>query len=73
MEQKPTFRGRDMNSFSSWVNSQLVYPERSKFLRFEGTVLLRFTIDQDGNLKDLDAEAYRVVSSSPRWQPGRCI
>lgn len=83
MEQKPTFLGRDMNSFSTWVNSQLVYPERSKFLKSEGVVHLRFTIDQNGELMDLEvlkdsgdpdlnAEALRVVSSSPRWQPGWC-
>ena len=45
-----------------------------------GRVILQFTIDVDGNLKDievvrgvdpvLDAEAIRVVRSSPRWTPG---
>ena len=42
---------------------------------------LQFTIEKDGKLDDvkvvqssgdryLDAEAFRVVSSSPDWQPG---
>ena len=47
----------------------------------QGRVTLQFTIDSDGsvvNVKvlrgvhpDLDAEAVRVVSSSPKWEPGK--
>lgn len=81
MEQKPTFQGQGTNAFSEWVNSKLVYPESSKRAGHEGTVKLRFIIDQHGNLTNLEmvessgdpalnAEAYRVVSSSPQWQPG---
>ena len=81
LEQKPTFMGHDANSFSNWVNSRLVYPESSRKVGSEGIVKFRFTIDQNGDLTDLvmvessgdpalNAEAYRVVSSSPRWQPG---
>jgi len=46
-----------------------------------GRVTLRFVIDKDGRLLDpeiirgvdpaLDAEALRVVLSSPRWTPGK--
>lgn len=82
LEQKPTFMGRDANSFSNWVNSRLVYPESSRKAGSEGMVRLRFIINQNGDLSDvemvessgdpaLNAEAYRVVSSSPKWEPGR--
>ena len=81
LEQKPTFMGHDANFFSNWVNSRLVYPESSRRAGSEGIVRLRFLIDQNGDLTNvemvessgdpaLNAEAYRVVSSSPRWQPG---
>ena len=81
VEQKPTFNGRDANEFSKWVNSQLVYPEIAKENGVEGRVILQFTIEKDGRLQDvkvlrtpdesLAQEAVRVVSSSPKWEPGR--
>jgi protein TonB len=81
VEQKPTFNGGDANEFSKWVNSRLVYPELAKDNGIEGRVVLQFTIDTDGRVRDvtvlgspdesLSREAVRVVSSSPRWEPGR--
>ena len=81
LDQKPSFQGGTSNAFSQWVNAHLVYPERSRNAGSEGTVRLRFTIEKDGKLDDisvvessgdslLDAEAFRVVSSSPDWKPG---
>ena len=79
-ESKPEFLGGDANRFSSWVNEQLVYPEVCKVVGLMGTVILQFTVDYDGSLTDirvvkgvhplLDAEAKRVVKSSPKWTPG---
>lgn len=81
VEQKPTFQGKDVNSFSAWVNSRLVYPELAKENGIEGRVTLQFTIGKDGRLQNLKVlgapdptlaeEAVRVVSSSPKWEPGR--
>ena len=81
VEQKPTFNGRDANEFAKWVNSKLVYPEVAKENGVEGRVILQFTIGKDGRLQDvkvlrtpdesLAQEAVRVVSSSPKWEPGR--
>jgi TonB family protein len=80
VEQKPTFNGGDANEFSKWVNSQLIYPKKAKKNGIQGRVTLQFTIDKSGEIRDvyvirgvdrsLDAEAYRIVSSSPRWSPG---
>jgi len=80
MEQKPTFNGGDTNEFSKWVNSRLVYPERAKDEGIQGRVTLRFTVDADGEVRDvtvlrgvhedLDSEALRVISASPKWEPG---
>ena len=81
VEQKPTFQGGDANDFSRWVNTRLVYPEIAKENGIEGTVYLQFTIGADGRMQDvkvvrspdetLSKEALRVVSSSPKWEPGR--
>ena len=81
VEQKPTFNGGDANGFARWVNSRLVYPEVAKDNGIEGRVTLQFTIGKDGHLVDvkvlsapdesLAQEAVRVVSSSPKWEPGR--
>ena len=81
VEQKPTFNGGDANGFAKWVNSRLVYPEIAKENGIEGRVTLQFTIGKDGRLQDvkvlnspdesLAQEAVRVVSSSPKWEPGR--
>jgi len=81
VEEKPKFNGGDANDFSKWVNSKLVYPEIAKENGVEGRVTLQFTIGKDGRLQDvkvlsapdesLAQEAVRVVSSSPKWEPGR--
>ena len=81
VEQKPSFNGGDANEFSKWVNSKLVYPEIAKENGVQGRVTLMFTVEADGRVtnvrvargvdESLDKEAVRVVSSSPRWKPGR--
>ena len=80
-DEKPTFNGGDANEFSKWVNSRLVYPEIAKENGIEGRVTLQFTIAKDGRLENvkvlsapdetLAQEAVRVVSSSPKWTPGK--
>lgn len=80
IEQKPTFNGGDANEFSKWVNSKLKYPELAKKDGVQGRVTLQFTVGADGVVRnvmvlrgvreDLDAEALRVVSASPNWEPG---
>ena len=81
VEQKPSFNGGDANEFSKWVNSRLVYPAIAKKNGIQGRVTLQFTIEADGRVTNvrvlrgvdtaLDAEAVRVVSSSPNWKPGK--
>ncbi|MBP5333680.1 MAG: energy transducer TonB [Bacteroidales bacterium] len=81
VETKPSFNGGDANEFSKWVNSRLVYPEIAKENGVQGRVTLQFTVESDGRVTNvkvlrgvdpsLDKEAVRVVSSSPKWKPGR--
>ena len=80
IEQKPTFNGGDAAAFSVWVNSQLQYPEQAKTDGVQGRMLIEFTIGADGTVgdvkivkgvrEDLDAEALKVIASSPKWEPG---
>ena len=81
VDVKPEFNGGDANEFSKWVNSQLKYPEQAKKDEIQGRVTLQFTVGADGVVRDvkvirgahelLDAEALRVVSASPKWEPGQ--
>ncbi|MBR6414985.1 MAG: energy transducer TonB [Bacteroidales bacterium] len=81
VEEKPSFNGGDANEFSKWVNQRLVYPEIAKENGVQGRVTLQFTVNADGSVSNvkvlrgvdpaLDKEAVRVVSSSPKWKPGK--
>ena len=81
IEVKPTFNGGDAGEFVKWAYSQLNYPEKAKKDKAQGRVLVQFTIGTDGSVsnlelvkgvrEDLNAEVLRVVSSSPKWEPGK--
>ena len=80
VETKPSFQGGDENAFSRWVNTQLVYPEKAKADGVQGRIIAQFTVDAEGYLRnvkilsgvreDLNNEVIRVLSASPRWNPG---
>jgi protein TonB len=81
VEEKPSFNGGDANEFSKWVSQHLEYPEIAKENGVQGRVTLSFTVNADGTVSNvkvlrgldpaLDKEAVRVVSSSPKWKPGK--
>ena len=81
VEEKPKFQGGDANAFSKWVAEHLNYPEIAKENGVQGRVMLQFTVNPNGTVSgvkvlrgidpSLDKEAVRVVSSSPKWTPGR--
>lgn len=78
---RPRFLGGDANEFRKWVDARIVYDPEAKAEGIQGRVMLQFTIEEDGTLDKvrvirgvdprLDAEAVRVVSSSPAWIPER--
>lgn len=78
LQPRPTFMGGDANSFRKWVQERIVYDPEAKAEGVRGRVTLQFTIEVDGTLDNvkvlrgidprLDAEAVRVVSSSPKWK-----
>lgn len=80
IDKKPTFNGGDAYEFLKWVKANLVYPAEAKAAGKQGKLILQFTVQENGKVADvkvlrgidpaLDAEAIRVLSSSPDWEPG---
>ncbi len=81
VEDMPTFQGKDVNAFRDWVAKHIKYPEIAAENGISGRVFVRFVVEPDGHVDKvqvvrgvdpaLDAEAVRVVKSSPRWSPGK--
>ena len=79
-DQWPTFKGKGMDAFSAWVTARLKYPKDAKAAGIAGTVQVKFVVGSNGGVQEvevlqgahpsLDAEAVRVVKSSPKWKPG---
>ena len=77
----PTFQGKDVNAFRDWVAKRLKYPEIAAENGISGRVFVRFVVEPNGVVDNvtvvrgvdpaLDAEAIRVVKSSPKWSPGK--
>ncbi len=80
-EEMPTFQGGDINSFRAWVQGRLVYPRVAIENSISGKVTLKFVIERDGSLtnieeiaspdRSLTEEAIRVLKQSPKWSPGK--
>ncbi len=81
VEEKPKFQGGDQNDFTKWVYANIVYPEIAKENGVQGRITLQFDVNTDGRVSNvvvlrgvdssLDKEAVRVISSSPKWTPGK--
>lgn len=66
---------------TAYLAAHVHYPESVAKSRVEGTVMVRFIVNEDGTIADvqvaesllpeLDAEAVRVAAAMPPWQPGR--
>ena len=79
-DQWPTFKGKGMDAFSAWVTAHLKYPKDARDAGIDGTVQVKFVVGTNGGVQEvevekgvfpsLDAEAVRVVRSSPKWKPG---
>lgn len=82
-DQRPTFlNSADPAQFlQKWVYQYLKYPESAVREGIQGRVTVEFIVDKDGKVTDvkvvkgvsdeLDAEAVKVISASPKWKPGR--
>lgn len=80
-EKMPTFQGGDLLKFREWVQKRLRYPQIAQENGISGRVTLSFVIERDGSLtnievmqspdRSLSEEAIRVLSTSPKWEPGK--
>lgn len=80
-EEMPLFQGQNLNTFRTWVQSQIRYPAEALKRGIEGRVVLSFIVERDGSVsiiqllqspdRILSEEARRVVAASPKWTPGR--
>jgi protein TonB len=80
-EVMPSFQGGTINDFRNWVQSRLAYPRIAIENSIQGKVTLKFVIERDGSLtnieeitspdRSLTEEAIRVLKLSPKWAPGK--
>ena len=80
LDKYPTFKGKGPDAFAAWVTAHLKYPKEAKAVQIDGTVTVQFVVGTNGGVQEvevlkgvhpaLDAEAVRVIRSSPKWKPG---
>lgn len=80
VENMPRFEVEGYGNFKDYINREIKYPENSAKERITGRIFVKFVIRTDGSVDDvtivqgineeLDAEAIRVIQSSPKWKPG---
>lgn len=82
-DQLPTFlNSSDPRKFlEQWVYQYLKYPADAVRDGIQGRVMVEFVIEKDGKVsqvkvtrgvsEELDAEAVKVISASPKWKPGK--
>lgn len=79
-EEMPEFPGKEQALYQ-FIANNVHYPKECRKKSIEGKVFVKFKVGNDGLVSDcsilrsvhplLDAEALRVVSSLPKWNPGR--
>ena len=80
VEQMPEFPG-GMSEAMMFLAKNIKYPVAAQQAKIEGRVIVQFVVGKDGSISDvhtvrsvspeLDAEAIRVVSMMPKWNPGK--
>lgn len=81
VEELPTFKG-GVTKYSEWLSSSIKYPKAAQAAGAEGRAIVQFVVNKNGTISDvkimkstgneeLDNEAMRVVSASPKWKPGK--
>ncbi len=79
-EVQAQFQG-GMEAWYTYLRSNLTYPKQAQRLGVEGTVLLRFVVNTDGSIQDvevvrpidpsLDKAAMDAILNSPVWKAAR--
>lgn len=79
-ETPPQYPG-GMEEMYKFMGDEIAYPQQALDNNIQGKVYVRFVVDKDGSLTDievingvhslLDREAVRVISMMPKWNPGK--
>lgn len=80
-EVRPAFPGGQA-ALEDYINNHIEYQQPAIDNNTEGTVDVQFVVDENGNVSNpkvvgkelgsgLDEEAVRVISSMPKWTPGK--
>ena len=77
VEQMPEFMG----NMSEYLSKHLHYPDMARTEGVQGQVIIRFVVNEDGSVSNAqvargigggcDEEALHIVSSMPKWKPGK--
>ena len=80
VEEMPSYPG-GMQKAMRFLAKNIKYPVTAQEAKIEGRVIVQFVVRRDGSVSDihtvrgvspeLDAEAMRVVSLMPKWNPGK--
>ena len=80
VEQMPVFTGGEQ-ALMQYIIKEVKYPDDAKKAGIQGKVYVSFVVSKDGNVMNakiaksanpsLDKEALRVISSMPKWIPGK--
>ncbi|SHO59655.1 energy transducer TonB [Algoriphagus zhangzhouensis] len=79
LDKIPQFKG-GMDGLITYLSTNLKYPEAAKEKGIEGTVAVKFVVELDGSVSNVeilrgigagcDQEALRVIKESKDWTPG---
>ena len=80
VEQMPSFPG-GQQKLMDYLSENIRYPKELAEASIQGRVIVTFIVEKDGSISNvkvaksldplLDKEAMRVVSSMPKWNPGK--
>jgi len=80
VENMPKFEVEGYRDFREYIMKEINYPENSREKGIGGRVFVQFVVRSDGSVdevkvvrginEELDAEAIRIIQSSPKWKPG---
>ena len=81
VEEMPVFPG-GQTGLMEFIAKNLRYPVKAQKEGIQGRVIARFIVEKDGSVSnlavarrsassELDAEAIRVLSTMPKWTPGK--
>lgn len=81
VEDKPEFSDGGAAGLMRYLSTNIKYPTIPQENGVQGKVTVQFVVNKDGSIVDvkvlrgvdpyLDKEAVRVISSMPRWKPGK--